>query len=180
MLNHPLDRIPPGQLRRWQIPLSAIAVVTLAAGIAFVLPQREDFDLLALVEAGDANRAATVLAEWSPEDRVRVAYAVGFDFLVNPAYMSVLAIGCIWSGRRFASERSRIAASTLAWLAWSVVLANIVENIGLFHLLTATPTAPWPTLVAAAHYWASTVIVVTAAFSLAGLAGQQQRPPLSG
>ena len=170
MLAHPLNWIPEGQLRRWQVPLLIVAVVGVGTGVGLILPRREGFDLLALVEAGSADAARSVLSRWSHQERIRVAYSVGLDFLVNPAYMSVLAIACVWSGRRFSSVRLRATASLLAWLAWSVVLTNIVENIGLFIALSSEPVAPWPPLMAGAHYWATGVITATIVFSVAGLA----------
>lgn len=167
MLDHPLNRIPRGQLRRWQLPLLAVA--------GLILPQREDFAILAVVEAGSADTAALVLASWSPQERIRVAYAVGLDFLVNPAYMGVLAIACVWSGRRFSTAHGRMLASLLAWLACSVVLTNVVENVGFFVALTSEPVDPWPALMSGAHYWATGVIAAAVAFSLAGLVARVGR-----
>ena len=150
---HPLDRISPGELRRWQIPSVTVASLFLI-GLTVVLPGRTDNTLVELVEAGTVDRAAPILAHWSVRDRIRTAYAVGFDFLMNPAYMNVLAISCIWAGRVFRSARARSAASMLAWLAWSVAVTNAAENIGLYVALVSTPAEPWPLVVAGAHYWA--------------------------
>jgi hypothetical protein len=98
-----------------------------------------------------------------------VAYAVGLDFLMNPAYMSVLAIGVIWSGRRLPFSRARRMAAALAWLAWSVVLTNVAENVGLFLALTSGSVDPWSLVVAGAHYWAGLIIAGCLAFVGAGL-----------
>ncbi len=169
VVEHPIDRVPEGALRRWQIPSVAIALLFLAA-LPLVLPGREANTLLELVGAGSVGRAVSILEHWSPQDRVRVAYAVGFDFLMNPAYMNVLAISCVWSGRTFGRARVGALASVLAWLAWSVALTNAAENVGLFVALAFEPTSPWPLIVAAAHYWAGVVVSACVAFSLAGLA----------
>jgi hypothetical protein len=166
-LPHPLERIPAGRLRRWQIPLASVAFACLAA-LVVILPGRESDTLLDLVASGSAERAQAVLATWPNAHRVAVAYAVGLDFLMNPAYMNVIAIAVVWSGRKLRSARAERAAATLAWLAWSVVLTNLAENVGLYVALTSVPSDPWPLVVAAAHYWASVVIVLCLLFVLVG------------
>jgi hypothetical protein len=123
------------------------------------LPGRESNTLLDLVAAGSTERAQAVLAPWPPAHRVAVAYAVGLDFLKNPAYMNVLAIAAIWSGRRLHRNRAQRVAVVLAWLAWSVILTNVAENIGLFIALTP-PLRPRPLVAAAAHYWAGSQIAL--------------------
>ena len=173
-MSHPIDRISVGDLRRWQIPSITVASLCLIA-LPVVLPGRSDNTLVELVEAGTVDRAVEIIAHWSAQDRVRVAYAVGFDFLMNPAYMNVLAISCIWAGRVFQTDGVRTAASILAWLAWSVAATNAAENIGLYLALVSGPTQPWPSVVAAAHYWAGLVIVPCMLFSLAGLAKRLTR-----
>jgi hypothetical protein len=121
-----------------------------------------------LVESGTVQTAAAILEHWNHEDRIRLAYAVGLDFLMNPAYMNVLAISCVWAGRAFAGTPVRATASVLAWLCWSVVLTNAAENAGLFLALVSGPTAPWPAVMASAHYWAGFVVALAVAFAIAG------------
>ena len=168
-MSHPIDWIPAGKLRWLQLPSVATAIVCLAA-LPVVLPGRADNTLLELVEASSADRAAAILAHWSVEDRIRVAYAVGFDFLMNPAYMNVLAVACVWAGRGFGSGRVRSAASMLAWLAWSVAVTNGAENVALFVAIVSTPSGPWPLVAAVAHYWAGMVVLACLMFSFAGVA----------
>ena len=167
-VKHPLEQIPEGGLRRWQIPSLVVALVCLAA-LPIILPGRENHTLLDLVEAGSADAAASVLGHWSNLDRVRVAHAVGLDYLMNPAYMTVFAISCVWAGRIFNSDRLRTVAASLAWLCWSVVLTNAAENVGLLVALVGGTLGSWPAIVAAAHYWAGFVVVLAVGFSAAGL-----------
>jgi hypothetical protein len=94
---------------------------------------------------------------------------VGLDFLMNPAYMNVLAIAVIWSGRTLRVPRAPGVAAALAWSAWSVVLTNVAENVGLFVALTSGPSDPWPLVVAAAHYWAGLVVVLCLLFLVAAV-----------
>ena len=172
-IRHPLDAIAEGRLRRWQLPSLAVALLCLGA-LPWILPGRTDHTLLDLVEAGSVAEASRVLAHWPAEHRVRVAYAVGLDYLMNPAYMNALALGCIWAGRALRSTRARRVASLLAWLAWSVVLTNAAENVGLFVALASAPAAPWPLVVAGAHYWAGLVVVACAVFLVIGLVGRMR------
>jgi len=165
---HPLDKIPGGQLRRWQFPSLGVALVCVFS-LPFILPGRETHTLIELVESGSSAAAASVLVHWSDQDRIRVAYAVDLDFVMNPAYMNVLAISAIWAGRQFERQAVRTLATLIAWLAWSVVATNVVENIGLFHALVSEPSAPWSQLVAAAHYWAGLCIGVSVLFGFVGL-----------
>lgn len=167
-ISHPIDWIPEGKLRFLQLPSVAIAVVFLAA-LPLVLPGRADYTLLELVEAGSSGRAAAILEHWSIQDRVRVAYAVGFDFLMNPAYMNALAVSCVWAGRAFRSEGIRSAAAMLAWLAWSVAVTNAAENVALFVAISSTPSEPWPLVAAAAHYWAGFVVLSCLVFCVVGV-----------
>jgi hypothetical protein len=166
-LHHPLERIPPGRLHLWQLPCAAVALACLGT-LVLVLPGRESNTLLDLVASGSAERAHAVVGTWPAAHRVAVAYAVGLDFLMNPAYMNVLAIGAIWSGRTLRSARAARMAAVLAWLAWSVVVTNVAENVGLFVALTSGPADPWPLIVATAHYWAGLVIAACLLFVATG------------
>lgn len=76
-------------------------------------------------------------------------------------------------------ELEVVYASALAWLAWSVVVTNVAENIGLFVTLTSGPSDPWPLVIAAAHYWAGIVIALCLLFSAAGVLARVRRAHLS-
>jgi hypothetical protein len=146
-----------------------IALVFLAS-LPMVMPERESHTILELVEAGNVEAAMAVLAHWTALDRVRMAHGVGFDYLMNPAYMNAVAIACVWAGRSLRTVRARMIASWLAWLCWSVVFTNAAENVGLFVALTSGPSEPWPPIVAGAHYWAGFVVAMAALFSVSALA----------
>jgi hypothetical protein len=165
---HPLDRVPAGRLRRWQIPSVLIAGACLAS-LPLILPGRESHTLLDLVESGSAAAAAGVLDQWTPSDRVRVAYAVGLDFLMNPAYLNGLAIAAVWAGRVIRLPAAPMMGSWLAWFAWSSALTNVFENVGIFRLLVVGPTDPWPVVIKCAHYWATGAIACCLLFSAAGV-----------
>ena len=166
-MKHPLARIPPGSLWPWQLASATVAVACLAS-LPLTLPLRETDTLLDLVESGSVQAATAVLGAWTPEERVRLAHAVGLDYLMNPAYMNVLAIACVWASRTFSSALALGAGSLLAWLCWSVAVTNAFENVGLFIALSSGPRAPWPVIVAGAHYWGGLVIVVASGFILVG------------
>jgi hypothetical protein len=143
--------------------------VACVASLGVILPGRESDTLLDLVASGSAERAEAILATWPPTHRVAVAYAVGLDFLMNPAYMNALAIAVIWSGRTLHIPRAPGAAAALAWSAWSVVLTNVAENVGLFVALTSGPSDPWPLVVAAGYYWAGLVVALCLLFLVAAV-----------
>lgn len=132
------------------------------------LPLRETHTLLDLVQSGSVQAAASVLDHWSPEERIRLAYAVGLDYLMNPAYMNVLAIACVWASRGFLAPSMQSAGSALAWLCWSVPVTNAAENVGLFISLSSAPREPWPLVVAGAHCWAGLVLLLAVPFVLLG------------
>jgi hypothetical protein len=185
VLVHPLERVPSGALRRWQWPSLFTAAACLLS-LPAILPLRESHTLFELVESGTVDAAAAILDHWSAQDRARASHAVGLDYLMNPAYMNVLAISCIWAGRSLGASFAQHAAGVvsaarwLAWLCWSVALTNAVENVGLFVALTSAPRAPWPILVAAAHYWAGLVVAAAVVFGIAGLMARTLWKPKGG
>jgi hypothetical protein len=72
VLEHPLDRIPEGGLRRWQIPSVAIAATCLIS-LRVVLPPREAHTVVDWVVSGTVQTAAAILEHWNHEDRIRLA-----------------------------------------------------------------------------------------------------------
>ncbi len=171
---HPLEKVSPGFLRHVQIPSVCVALLCLAS-LPPLLPGGTGHALLELVEAGDAVQAKAVVGQWSEAERSRAAFAVGLDFLMNPAYMNALAIAVVWSGRVFAMGLATQAARVAAWAAWSVVLTNVVENVGLLYAITGETRTPWPALASAAHGWATLVITACVAFAAAGAAWRLAR-----
>ncbi len=114
---------------------------------------------------------ATAQTRWphctTAEERIRVAFAVGFDYLMNPAYMNILAISSIWASRRLRGWMSGLG-SPVAWLCWSVAVSNAVENVGLYQAVVFEPRDSWPLLVSLAHYWAGVVVLVALVYVILG------------
>jgi hypothetical protein len=159
-LTHPFEKIGEGRIRFYCVPLVLLTLVILAL-FPWILPNREAHTLVDLVEAGTPEAAATVLSHWSDADRIKAAFGVGLDFVLNPAYASVGALVCIWASRSFARVRwpraSRVGV-LLAWLAWGVILTNLLENIALFRMLLGSFSSPWPQLASFAHYYAGAAL----------------------
>ncbi len=80
---------------------------------------------------------------WSVEDRVRIAFINGLDYLFGPLYANLLALGCIWAGR-LRGESTRCAGSAFAWLAWVVWLLDLPENVAYLNLVGGHASQPWP------------------------------------
>ena len=156
-LTHPFQRIARGRIRLFVVPLAGIVLVIVAL-FPWIVPDRETHSLVDLVEAGSPEAAGAVLAHWSEADRVRAAFGVGLDFLLNPAYANLAALICVWASRVFGSSGWSQLGVMLAWLAWSVVVTNTIENIALFRMLLGARGSPWPELARLAHFYAGAVL----------------------
>jgi len=172
--SHPFERIAPGHIRVWLVPLAALALLLLAL-LPVLLPERETHTLLDLIRAGSVARAEEVLAHWSLDERVRAAHALGLDYLLNPAYLNALALACVWASRRFRAEPLVALGPLLAWLAWSAILANVAENVAVYRMLLGPVAAPWPQVAAAAHYWSGGVIAAGLVYALGATLGARAR-----
>jgi hypothetical protein len=152
-LTHPFERIARGRIRLYCVPLAILTLVIVAL-LPWILPSREANTLVDLVEAGTPEAAAAVLSHWSEADRIRAAFGVGLDFVLNPAYANVGALMCIWASRVFERPRWSRLGIVLAWLAWGVIFTNLIENIALFRMLLGSFSSPWPLLARLAHFYA--------------------------
>lgn len=108
--------------------------------------------LSALVLAGTPEEAREVLAAWSSDDRVRVSFVAGFDFLFGIVWANTMALACIWSARRLTAARLAGAGAALAWLLWFAVLLDIPENGAYVGMVLGSLQQPWPALAALAVY----------------------------
>jgi hypothetical protein len=145
---HPFERLPPGSLRRWALPLLVLDVAVgvpllwnLEAGPGFL-------GLARLVFAGSPEAAARVLATWTAEDRIHVAFVNGLDYLWGFLYANSMALACVWAGRVGDGPRWRTAASLLAWLCWVVAALDVPENVAYYQMVRGANRSPYPELVA--------------------------------
>jgi hypothetical protein len=143
MTEHPFSRIPEGKLRLFVVPIAGVSLVLLVVIVELVQRGPGWLPFGDLVLSFTTNRATEALSTWSVEDRVRIAFINGLDYLFGPLYANLLALGCIWAGR-LRDGSSSWAGSTFAWLAWVLLLLDIPENIAYLKLVSGESGQPWP------------------------------------
>ncbi len=143
MREHPFCRIPDGKLHLFVVPVGCLFLVLLVVIVEIVQlgPGWARFSELAL--AFSSGRATEALATWTVEDRVRIAFVNGLDYLFGPVYANLLALGCVWAGRS-SGDRERRIGSFFAWVAWAVWLLDIPENVAYLNLVGGDVGQPWP------------------------------------
>lgn len=161
---HPLERLSDPALGALSVACLMATVLCLVAALA-LLPGRESATVLDFVQAFSAERARAVAVHWSVSDRVRIAHAVGLDYLMNPAYLTLAAALCIRAGRRWRGSRVSLLGPVLAWLAWSGVPTNWLENVALLLGALDRVSDPWPALATASHYWSGIIVAASLAYA---------------
>ncbi len=158
MAKHPFSHIPEGQLRLFVVPIAGVSLVLFVVMVELVQrgPARLPFGDLVL--SFTTSRATEALSTWSVEDRVRVAFINGIDYLFGPLYANLLALGCIWAGRLRRSSMSG-AGSVFAWLAWVLLLLDLPENVAYLNLVGGKSSQPWP-LISGACVLVRTALVI--------------------
>ncbi len=124
-LQHPFERVPPGRLRHWFVPVLA---GTLASGAGMLWLLDSEAVLVRLFELLTADSIAELerlVAGMTPEERVRIAFLGGFDFLFGALWTTLFAIACIWGSRVFRHPGLTRFGVALAWLAY---LLDFPEN----------------------------------------------------
>ena len=143
MTDHPFSRIPEGQLRLFVVPISGVSLVLLVVIVELVQRGPGWLPFGDLVLSFTTSRATEALSTWSVEDRVRIAFVNGLDYLFGPLYANLLALGCIWASRLRRGGTSW-AGSAFAWLAWVVLLLDFPENVAYLNLVGGNSNQPWP------------------------------------
>lgn len=178
-MRHPLERIPDGRLRYAMVPVLVVAVATVGS-LPFIMPLRDvgTGTVVELVEAGSAARVGELMVGWSETDRVKAAYAIGMDYLMTLAYMSVFALLLVWSARRTKHPLTRSIAIGLVWCCSILPLTNVAENIMLRDALLGTVADPWPILASFHHYLSGVVLMASVIVILlaAGFPGDRTEP----
>ena len=83
------------------VPALILTVVTVGS-LPFIMPLRDPGTgtVVEIVEAGTAAEVSRLVKGWSEPERVTASYAVGMDYLMTPAYMTVFAVSLVWAARR--------------------------------------------------------------------------------
>ncbi len=93
--------------------------------------------------AHNLDRAAAILASWSPLARLYAAFGLGLDYLFMPSYAVTIALGVLMASERHAG----VFHEAGAWIGRGSLLAALfdaVENFALFNFMTGTALAVWP------------------------------------
>ena len=169
-MTHPLQLIPRGKLRYAMIPALLLTLATVGS-LPFIMPLRDSGSgtVVELVEAGSAAKVDRLMQGWSESERVTAAYAVGLDYLMTPAYMSVFAIGLVWAARRARSDVVRRGSVGLVWMCSALPLTNVFENVMLRGAFLGRVTDPWPWLASIHHYSSGVVVLIVVALITAAV-----------
>lgn len=175
MIAHPFTRIPEGEIRRFAVPIASLSAVLLVVIVELVQRGPGWLPFADLVLAFTTSGAGEVLSTWTLEDRIRIAFINGLDYLFGPLYANLLALGCVWAARLRPGGGSR-AGSVSAWIAWAVLLLDIPENVAYLNLTSGNTGQPWP-VVSGACVLARTALVIALLTFMAGCWLQRRERP---
>ena len=102
--------------------------------------------------AGTAERSAAMVASWDESARLNVAFGLGFDYLFMPTYAIFIALATLLAAGRHSGWLRSLGAAA-GWGAFAAALFDALENFGLWQILSAGASDPWPG-VAAGCAWA--------------------------
>ena len=142
------------------VPALILTVVTVGS-LPFIMPLRDPGTgtVVEIVEAGTAAEVSRLVKGWSEPERVTASYAVGMDYLMTPAYMTVFAVSLVWAARRTRSKSAVHGSVVLLWGCTALPLTNVLENIMLRQAFLGEISDPWP-LLGSIHHYASGVTVL--------------------
>jgi hypothetical protein len=183
-ISHPFERIRRGRIRYYALPLLLLDVLVGVPLLANVEAGPGLHALTALALSGSPEAAETVLATWTPRDRIHIAFANGLDYSWGFLYANSMALACVWAGRLTGSRRWTASASLLAWLSWLVAVLDVPENISYYQMVRGLNHSPYPEVLASCVVIRTAIFVLFLAFlGLAivrrvarGLKGTQPRP----
>ena len=127
-LQHPFERVPPGRLRRCFVPVLAGTLASGAAMLWLLGSEAVVMSLLELLTADSVPELEQIVAGMTPEERTRIAFLGGFDFLFGALWTTLIAIACVWGSRVFRHPGLKRLGVALAWLAWFAYLLDFPEN----------------------------------------------------
>jgi len=127
---HPFEGIPPDERGTIFLLLAGLTVLLLAVlGILYrplkngAAPQ----GMVSLEISWNTERLREILASWSEEVRMRVAFCLGLNFLCLFALTNTLALACVWAGDALGGAAAA-AGNWLAWGQWLAAAAWAVQN----------------------------------------------------
>jgi hypothetical protein len=132
---HPFEKIPPAKRRALCLTLAGVTVLLLTVLILLYGPMKNQAapqGMVSLELCWTPEHLGEMLASWSEDTRMQVAFGLGLNFLCLFALTNTLALACVWA----ASGVHGLLAAAGRWVAWGQWVAGgawAVEN----SLLTA-------------------------------------------
>jgi len=163
-LSHPFERIQPGQIRRFFVPLALLSIAVGIPLLANVEAGPGLRSLTALAFSGSPEAAAQVLETWTSRDRIHIAFANGLDYLWGFLYANSMALACVWAGRLGEAPWWRGSASLLAWLSWVVAVLDVPENIAYYQMVRGVNRSPYPEILSSCVTIRTAIFVLFLAF----------------
>lgn len=112
----------------------------------------------------DSSQA--IIRSWDSNARLIAAFGLGFDYLFMPVYAVALSLGLLLAGR----EKIKWYYNLTAWLGWgafAAALFDMIENYGLWRVLTGSVDPMFPQIAA---FCATIKFILLAAGLLTALA----------
>ena len=130
------------------VALRALFFFSLAASVAVVAALEKlngalrnsvaSQGVMSLELARTLDRQRQLLASWGPSARLRLAFSIGLDFFCVVAFLSALALACIWLAaalrrrRTVGSQLGVVVAWTLGIMGAFWMLQNVLLASALF------------------------------------------------
>lgn len=133
-LHHPFERIPAERLPGFFLAALALTAAT-GVGVFGLVSMRDLMALLELVLAGSTAAAERVLEDWTPRQRLDVAFLAGLDLVFGLAWTLTAALACVWASRLFRRRWLARLGIALAWACGVAALLDVPENLAYFHLV---------------------------------------------
>lgn len=134
-VRHPLQSV--AHMRQVFLGLFAL---TLLVFVGFQVLGPTNPGIVDLELAFTYDRTVALLAEWSEQDKLRLAFGMGFDYLFMPVYATTIGLACVWV-TRVSRPGWRSAGAIMAWAVWVAALFDAVENVAMFTSLLGSPSS---------------------------------------
>lgn len=120
------------------------------------------------------QRAAEMLASWSPDARLRAAFGLGLDYLFMVSYAAAIGLACAHVAASLPNWPARLGRF-LAWGLAVAALLDAIENVALWQQLLNGAAGRWALLAWLCASLKFTLVVAGLLFVLAGALLIRQR-----
>lgn len=127
----------------WVVLLGVSGVVTVVVGLVMRRLSPAPGAMIELELAGTIERADALLAKWGPGSAVRLAAAVGLDYVFLVAYGVFLGGLAWWASSVATAGWIRVVLQVLAVAQVIAAGLDAIENCGLLRYLVGDRRAGW-------------------------------------